>query len=241
MAQLPIKAQRHPWLRYENGGYTDEIIQNFEQRLARIFSRRIHRVQVLDFRRLTEEMGMNMDVRLSMEHSDAQGQVVFTSHAWRRLFADTILELEDDGTFSFQLGGARRQMSWRQSILALGLHTTEEIDIIRDLLRRLYHRLIAHTIAGRGHAPEKVTRTDLYFLRSMDQEAVNLLYFLAHYLFRHAEGRKRHLAWVALGPERQQVAAAGALEDVKGAHAEVEGDQAVPALVQAPQPPPTVA
>ncbi|GJS75994.1 hypothetical protein Tco_0725875 [Tanacetum coccineum] len=105
-------------------------------------------------------------------------------------FADTILELEDDGTFSFQLGGARRQMSWRQSILALGLHTTEEIDIIRDLLRRLYHRLIAHTIAGRGHAPEKVTRTDLYFLRSMDQEAVNLLYFLAHYLFRHAEGRK---------------------------------------------------
>nr|GEU97146.1 hypothetical protein [Tanacetum cinerariifolium] len=61
----------------------------------------------------------------------------------------------------------------------------------RDPLRKLCHRLIAHTIAGRGQAPEKVTHTDLYFLRSVDQEAVNLSYMLAHYLFRHAEGRKR--------------------------------------------------
>ncbi|GJY28416.1 hypothetical protein Tco_0404183, partial [Tanacetum coccineum] len=43
----------------------------------------------------------------------------------------------------------------------------------------------------RGQAPEKVTSTDLYFLRSMDQEAVNLPYLLAHCLFRHAEGRKQ--------------------------------------------------
>ncbi|GJR14993.1 hypothetical protein Tco_0797645 [Tanacetum coccineum] len=43
--------------------------------------------------------------------------------------------------------------------------------------------------------------------------------------------------WVAPGPERQQVAAARALEDVKGAHAKVEGNQAILKLVQAPQSP----
>nr|GEY85989.1 hypothetical protein [Tanacetum cinerariifolium] len=44
---------------------------------------------------------------------------------------------------------------------------------------------------GRGQAPEKVTATDLFYLRSMDEgKAVNVPYLLAQYLFRHAEGRK---------------------------------------------------
>ncbi|GKG01996.1 hypothetical protein Tco_0306701, partial [Tanacetum coccineum] len=42
-------------------------------------------------------------------------------------------------------------------------------------------------------------------------------------------------AWVAPGPERQQAAAPGAIED---AHVADEGAQAVLAPVQAPQPPP---
>ncbi|GKD47330.1 hypothetical protein Tco_1271975, partial [Tanacetum coccineum] len=46
-------------------------------------------------------------------------------------------------------------------------------------------------------------------------------------------------AWVAPGPKRQQVAAAGALEVAVGAPDVDEGDQAIPAPVQAPQPPPT--
>ncbi|GKE69782.1 hypothetical protein Tco_1527854, partial [Tanacetum coccineum] len=45
-------------------------------------------------------------------------------------------------------------------------------------------------------------------------------------------------AWVAPGPERQQVAVAGALEAAKDAHAVDEGTQVDPALIQAPQPPP---
>nr|GEY49487.1 hypothetical protein [Tanacetum cinerariifolium] len=45
-------------------------------------------------------------------------------------------------------------------------------------------------------------------------------------------------AWVALGPEKQQVAAAGALEVVKGSFYVDKDDQAVSAPVQAPQPPP---
>ncbi|GJV41073.1 hypothetical protein Tco_1419513, partial [Tanacetum coccineum] len=39
-------------------------------------------------------------------------------------------------------------------------------------------------------APEKVTTTDQFYLRSMDRGAANVPYPLAQYLFRHAEGRK---------------------------------------------------
>ncbi|GKC76521.1 hypothetical protein Tco_1127295 [Tanacetum coccineum] len=45
------------------------------------------------------------------------------------------------------------------------------------------------------------------------------------------------IAWVAPGPEKQQVAAAGALEVAEGAPDVDEGDQAVLAPIQAPQPP----
>ncbi|GKC63830.1 hypothetical protein Tco_1096428 [Tanacetum coccineum] len=45
-------------------------------------------------------------------------------------------------------------------------------------------------------------------------------------------------AWVDPRPERQQVAAASALEVAKGAPKVDEGDQAILPLIQAPQPPP---
>ncbi|GJR56710.1 hypothetical protein Tco_1407231 [Tanacetum coccineum] len=125
-----------------------EVVQEFKHRLAGIFSRRVHRVQVLEFERMTEEMGMDIDARLSIMHKDTEGLVVFTSHAWRRLFDsrrplvrelmldflstcrfdDLVLDLDADGVLSFQLGGARHTLSWRQFILAMVLHTTEEID-----------------------------------------------------------------------------------------------------------------
>nr|GEX39382.1 hypothetical protein [Tanacetum cinerariifolium] len=86
-----------------------------------------------------------------------------------------------------RLGGLRRQMSRRQFILAMGLHTTEEMETdviasdgdflgpissytsIRDPLRRLCHQLIAFNIFGRGQAPKKVTATKLFYLRIMDK------------------------------------------------------------------------
>ncbi|GKF75966.1 hypothetical protein Tco_0225410, partial [Tanacetum coccineum] len=139
--------QRHAWLRYEGQEYTDEIIHNFEERLGRIFDRQVNRVQVLDFEELIEETGQAMTDRLRMEHIVSQGQIVFSNHAWRRLFeirgplvhelmleffstcriSDTVLELDVADTLCFQLGGLRRQMSWRQFILALGLHTAKEM------------------------------------------------------------------------------------------------------------------
>ncbi|GJX00602.1 hypothetical protein Tco_0184515 [Tanacetum coccineum] len=115
-------------------------------------------------------------LQMLMEHHDDGGAVVFTSQAWRRLF-DTRGPL-------------------RQFILALGLHTAEEMELpgfartspsytlIRDPVLRLCHRMMAHSIAGRSQAPEKVTMTDLFYLRRLDVGSVNIPYLLARYLRR---------------------------------------------------------
>ncbi|GKF31062.1 hypothetical protein Tco_0100860 [Tanacetum coccineum] len=83
-----------------------------------------------------------------MEHRDAQGQSVFTSRAWRRLFdvqgplvhelileffstfrfGEEVLYLNMVGTLQFQLGVAKCRMSWREFTLAMCLHTAEEIE-----------------------------------------------------------------------------------------------------------------
>nr|GEU48376.1 hypothetical protein [Tanacetum cinerariifolium] len=62
-----------------------------------------------------------------------------------------------------QLGGVKRRMKWRQFILALGLHTEQEMAeagdflgpapsyiLIQDPMRRLCHRMIGYSISGRG-------------------------------------------------------------------------------------------
>ncbi|GKB81775.1 hypothetical protein Tco_0948670 [Tanacetum coccineum] len=148
---------RRPRSPYGVEGYTEEIVHDFEDRLETIFGR----------------------------------QEIFVSHAWRRLFeiqaslvCEFILEffstckigneigLDVADTLCFQLGGARRSMTWGQFILTLGLHTAEEM-------------------AEDGfEAPEKVTATDLLYLRSMDRGKANVPYLLAQYLFRHTKGRK---------------------------------------------------
>ncbi|GJT51605.1 hypothetical protein Tco_0977762 [Tanacetum coccineum] len=130
--------------------------------------------------------------RLSMVYTRDKGQELFTSHVWRRLFeiraplvrefileflstcriSDTEMGLDVANTLCFQLGGPPSYV------------------FIRDLVRRLCHRMIAFSIFGRGQAHKKVTSVDLFYLRSMDRGTANVPYLLAQYLFRHAEGRK---------------------------------------------------
>nr|GEZ46684.1 hypothetical protein [Tanacetum cinerariifolium] len=73
----------------------------------------------------------------------------------------------------------RHRMIWRRFILSLGLHTTEEMKTTRDPMLRLCHMLIACSIAERSQALEKVTLTDLFYLRGMDVGLINVLYMLA--------------------------------------------------------------
>ncbi|GJS47280.1 hypothetical protein Tco_0597401, partial [Tanacetum coccineum] len=46
------------------------------------------------------------------------------------LFSEAIVDIDAEGTLQFQLGRAKRRMSWRQFILALGLHIAEEMEIV---------------------------------------------------------------------------------------------------------------
>ncbi|GKF98713.1 hypothetical protein Tco_0297496, partial [Tanacetum coccineum] len=50
---------------------------------------------------------------------------------------------------------------------------------IREPILRLCHRLLACSIAGRSQAPEKVTVTDLFYLRGLDVDSLNVPYLLA--------------------------------------------------------------
>ncbi|GKE45168.1 hypothetical protein Tco_1472452 [Tanacetum coccineum] len=183
--------------------------------------------------------------------------------------SDTEMGLDVADTMCFQLGGVRRRMTWRQFILALGLHTEQEMAkarfgaylassdrvipkqgdlrdywieissdrdflgtslsyvLIRDLMRRLCHRMITYSISGRGQAPEKAegskSRARLsggHFIRRLT----------VHFGLVSDEGLR--------GLQRQQVATAGAHEANKAGLAINEGAQDTLAPAQAPLPPP---
>ncbi|GJX39287.1 hypothetical protein Tco_0252590 [Tanacetum coccineum] len=186
MAPLPPRDQRHLWLYYQD--------------LAK---------------------------RMRMVYTRDDGQEVFVSHAWRRLF-----EIRAPLVHEFLLKFFSTWIGDEMGLYAAGLHTAEEmaedrfgaywlgservipdkgdlsdywveISSGRDFLRgapsytyikdpvwRLCHRLISYNISGRRQAPEKVTATDLFYLRSIDREAANVSYLLAQYLFGYPEGRK---------------------------------------------------
>ncbi|GKC45176.1 hypothetical protein Tco_1062898 [Tanacetum coccineum] len=148
---LPPREQRHRFFKYEGLEYADADIADFEARLARIYRRKVHRVMVFDFGGLPALMAEGLSARMLMEHQDDQGVSLFTNWAWRRLFdikgplvhklilefystfrfGQAILDLDTSRTLQFQLGGARRRMSWREFILTLGLHTNEEMQTAR--------------------------------------------------------------------------------------------------------------
>ncbi|GJT86773.1 hypothetical protein Tco_1068490 [Tanacetum coccineum] len=86
MTPLPPHDQRHLWLRYQVEGYIEEIVHDFEQRLETIFGRQVNRVHILDFEGLTPDMRQDLAEKLRMVYTGDDGQEVFMSHAWRRLF-----------------------------------------------------------------------------------------------------------------------------------------------------------
>ncbi|GJS00914.1 hypothetical protein Tco_0317422 [Tanacetum coccineum] len=63
MAPLPHYNPRHPWLRYQVEGYTEDIVHDFERRIETIWDRSVNRVHILDFEGLTPEMRRSMTWR----------------------------------------------------------------------------------------------------------------------------------------------------------------------------------
>ncbi|GKA06674.1 hypothetical protein Tco_0685898, partial [Tanacetum coccineum] len=96
------QSSKTPVARYQVEGYTEDIVYDFKQRLDTIFSRHVNRVHVLDFVGLIAEMRGTLADRLRMVYTRDEGQDLFTTYAWRRLF-------EIRGPL---LGGARRRMTW---------------------------------------------------------------------------------------------------------------------------------
>nr|GEY38216.1 putative copia-type protein [Tanacetum cinerariifolium] len=78
---LPNRNKRHEWLRFNSQGYTKEEQLDFETRLGKIYYRKVHRVQVLDFTRLAEieDGDMDMTERLRMQPIGADGEVLFST------------------------------------------------------------------------------------------------------------------------------------------------------------------
>nr|GEZ77103.1 hypothetical protein [Tanacetum cinerariifolium] len=144
-------------------------------------------------------------------------------------------------------------------ILTLVLHTDEEraedgfqaywlrservIPDKRDLKDYLIEISSDRDFVG-GQAPEKVTRVDNFYLRSMDRGTANVSYLLVWCLFWHAERRKSGarlniskriadmLAWLALGPDRQPDDAAGAPKATEDAPTIHEGALVNPTPIQ---------
>nr|GEY45937.1 hypothetical protein [Tanacetum cinerariifolium] len=109
------------------------IIGRSGSRLSRIHKKELHKVHVFDFGGLSDLMVGGLGARMLIDHRDDQGVRMFTSRAWRWLFdirgplvhelnleffgrvrfGEAILDLDTTRALQFQLGGARRRMSWR--------------------------------------------------------------------------------------------------------------------------------
>nr|GFB24666.1 hypothetical protein [Tanacetum cinerariifolium] len=66
-------------------------------------------------------------------------------------FGEAVLDLDTAGALQFQFGRVKRRMSWREFIMALGLHSAEEMDP----MLRLCYILISCSITRRIQAPKK--------------------------------------------------------------------------------------
>ncbi|GKA73634.1 hypothetical protein Tco_0779936 [Tanacetum coccineum] len=174
MAPLPPHDQRHRFLRYEGLEYTDSDIADFELRLERIYTLEIYKVQVVDFLGFEERMSWRQFILALGLHTGEEMESPDFTRYWRE--SERMIPGKGD-----------LHDYWRD-ILTDGdfLRPPPFYTLIRDPVLRLCQRMMAHSIAGRSQAPEKMIdmaksgkATDLYF--ELDDT----------------------WAWVAIGPESE--------------------------------------
>ncbi|GKD67792.1 hypothetical protein Tco_1321882 [Tanacetum coccineum] len=239
-------------------------------------------------------MRQDLAERMRMVYTRDDGQDVFVSHTWRRLFgiraplvqefmleffstcrigdemgldvAGTLcLQLGEDGFGAYWLGSERLvpdkgDLSDYWVEISSGrefLRGAPSYTYIKDPVRRLCHRLISYSISKRGHAKGRKSGARLsrgHFIGCLahhfglvSDDGMRGLSVVARELPLIDMGKLVKLnicmeigddwAWVAPGPKRQPNAAASAPRAAKDAPAVDEGNQAIPAPVQAPSPP----
>ncbi|GKB93791.1 hypothetical protein Tco_0979928 [Tanacetum coccineum] len=195
MAPLPPRGQRHLFLRYQGLDYTDADIADFEKRMVmehrddaggdvftsqawgRLFDTRGPLVRELILEFLSTLRFGEFILALGLHIGEEMESLSFArywSESERMIpgkgdLHDYWRDISNDGDF---------------------LGPPPSYTLIRDPVLRLYHQMMAHSIAGRSQAPEKVIATDLLYLRRMDVGSVNIPYLLARYLRRFIARRK---------------------------------------------------
>ncbi|GJY64665.1 hypothetical protein Tco_0466125 [Tanacetum coccineum] len=197
--------------------YTDADIADFKERLERIYSREIQRVQVVDFQRMSKLIRDGLFARMVMEHRDD-----FLSTL---RFRDILLDLDAPDSIQFQLGvrHQKRFAAGRKS----GAHISGGQFVAR--LAENFGLMTAEILQG-------------LTIFALELPIIDMTELVRLQIYMEVDNT---WAWVALGPERHSDAVAGAPEAAKDAPAVDEGGQAVSTPVQAPQqpppPPPTTA
>ncbi|GJT16850.1 hypothetical protein Tco_0875556, partial [Tanacetum coccineum] len=196
---LPPRDQRHQYLRYKGLQYTDADIMDFETILARIYRREVDAQGLSLF--TSRAWRRLFDIKGPLVH-----ELIMEFFSTFR-FGEVVLDLDTPGALrgdgdcwircilgqeyetNPRQGGSERLLD-RDLIYWRFPWYSPSYTSIRDLVLRLYHRLIAYSIAGRIQAPEKVAVTGLFYLRGMDVGSVNVPYLLARYLRLFVAGRK---------------------------------------------------
>ncbi|GKA51424.1 hypothetical protein Tco_0744620 [Tanacetum coccineum] len=104
---VPPGDHRHQYLRFEGLQYTEGDIADYETR-DRVYS-------------LAKLRGDYLILEANVHELILEFFSTFR-------FGEAVLDLDLSGALQFQLGKVRRRMSWREFILALGLHTAEEMQ-----------------------------------------------------------------------------------------------------------------
>ncbi|GKD67796.1 hypothetical protein Tco_1321886 [Tanacetum coccineum] len=88
---VPFGISFDPKRYYKDGEYTRILLMpryDFKMRLAKIYKREVHRVQVFDFRGLPDLIAEGLSTRMLIEHRDAQ-------------FREAVLDLDMPGALQF--------------------------------------------------------------------------------------------------------------------------------------------
>ncbi|GJY05547.1 hypothetical protein Tco_0371487 [Tanacetum coccineum] len=215
---VPPGDHRHQYLRFEGLQYTEGDIADYETR-DRVYS-------------LAKLRGDYLILEANVHELILEFFSTFR-------FGEAVLDLDLSGALQFQLGKVRRRMSWREFILALGLHTAEEMQTagfgLYWAMSTMYLRFFTSgrkqgaMISGGqflAHLAEYFRL--LLFLRLSSEESAALGLTICIEL-------DDTWTWVALGPERQPDVVVGAPEAAEDAFVADEGTlSAVPHPSQVP-------
>nr|GEZ93555.1 hypothetical protein [Tanacetum cinerariifolium] len=213
---LPPSDQRQQYRRFEGLHYTEGDIADFETRLAKIYRREVHRVQVFDFGGLSDlmaegfrEVVLDLDTVRALQFHELGGGFFGYTPSYT-LIRDPILRL----CHRLIACSIARRSQAPKKVTAFDVFYLRGMDV------------------GTVNVPYLLARYLRLFALGRKQDAIYLV------IFAELDDT---WALVAPGPERQPDGAASAPEAAKDVPIADEGASAIPASLHAPHSPPPAA